>query len=186
MPKLVKSVGFHYDESFNKYYMLGVLDVCWIKCWNVLLIVMSESKEIRMLDLKERRYLPPWNLEHDAKCVGIDWHIVSFHFCNKFNIFITALTQKKMLLYFINPEFNNKLPEANNNKMYNRKPLRIETVYMSLYMDITSFGGVILNVSESHDLYFWYQVTESVNFSEFQPIEISYKKVEKSWNKIYT
>jgi hypothetical protein len=91
-----------------------------------------------------------------------------------------------MLLYFINPEFNNKLPEANNNKMYNRKPLRIETVYMSLFMDITSFGGVILNVSESHDLYFWYQVTESVNFSEFQPIEISYKKVEKSWNKIYT
>ena len=186
--KLVKSVKFHLDEKFNKYYMLRVLDICYIKSWNVLQIVMQDSKEIKVIDLNDKTETNKvkWNVEKAAKIPDDDWNIISFYYCNYNNMFLVALSQKILLLYFINPEYDFRKPVSNNNKMLLRNPLRIETFYLVYYMSICSYDGVIMNVTDAHNIYFWYQILDAVNASEFQPIEISYKRVEKTWNKLYT
>ena len=61
----------------------------------------------------------------------------------------------------------------------------MDTVYISIFMNITSFYGILVNVTENHNIYFWYKIPESVSQSEFQDIELSYKKVTKSWNKVH-
>ena len=186
LTKLVKGVKFNFEKDFNNFYMQNVLDVQYMQSWNMLLVQYSESKEIKTIDLTERKSSWNWKIEKDAHCINKDWFIISMHYSNEFDQLILALSHKKMVVYFVNPDYNFKKPKSYTNKILRRKPIRIETVYMPLFMSMCSYDGVILNVSENHDMYFWYSVPDAINYSEFQHIEISYKKVKKTWNKIYT